>query len=272
MPVQAPDLARDYADWLKERITTLDQGGSQILSTPFLDPFNDGIRVFVKANGGQFTLHDNGDTLETLTDLGVKIEDSERRGALIQRAIAGCGVRFANRRFEINATHANLPQRAHFLITAILRLNDLWMTAAPRSWVDFSELVAEFFDAHNVLYNRDLNVPGRTVDHQMDFVIPLPKRRERLIKLVGNPNTQTAKLISFTWLELRESRPDAERIVLINDLRPPDPLEEESEEESRSVSDQTVAILEGYSSGVFRWSERDTIPFQKLWHPEPSNN
>lgn len=260
-----PDLAREYLSWLKDRVTVFEHGDTRVLSTPFLDPFHDGIQIHYEPQNGEIVLHDDGDTFDNLSCLGVKIEDSERRKALIHRAMAGCGVRFHNGRLETTATLANLPQRAHFLLTAILRLNDLWMSAVPHRWTDFNELVAEFLDQQSVLYTPNVSIPGRTVEHSIDFVIPLPKRKERLIKLVGDPNPQTAKVISFTWLELRETRPDSQKVVIVNDVRSPDPLREESEEEQRRVSDQTIAILRGYSDRIFRWSERESPQFQELW-------
>jgi|GEM_PF-1830528 len=266
MPVvQQPDLAREYLAWLRERICTVERGEVEVLATPFLDPFHDGIQIHVERRGGEFILHDGGDTIDNLLDLGTKIEDSARRQALIQRAIAGCGVRFESNRLETTATAANLAQRTHFLLTAILRLNDLWMSAVPHRWADFFEMVAEFLDQHGVVYTANVSIPGRTVEHPIDFVISFPKRRERLIKLIGDPKPQTAKVISFTWLELQETRPQAERVVVLNDVRPPDPLAEESEEEFRRVSDQTIAILRGYSSAIYRWSERENPAFHRLW-------
>lgn len=259
------DLAREYGDWLRERLTTAQRGEAQVLSTPFLDPFHDGIQIHVEPHGGELVLHDNGDTLDNLMTLGVKIEESERRRALIQRATAGCGVRFENGRLETTATVANLPQRTHFLLTAIIRLNDLWMSAVPHRWTDFFEMVAEFLDQQGVLYTPNVSIPGRTVEHAIDFVIPLPKRKERLVKLIADPKPQTAKVISFSWMELREARPEAERVVLLHDVRAPDPLEGEGEEEFRRVSDQTVAILRGYSSAIYRWSERESSQFRHLW-------
>ena len=262
---QQPDLGREYLAWLKERVVVFERGDCRVLATPFLDPFHDGIQIHYEPHNGEIVLHDNGETLDNLACLGVKIEDSERRKSLIQRATAGCGVRFQDGRLETTATLSNLPQRAHFLLTAVLRLNDLWMSAVPHRWTDFFELVAEFLDQQNVLYTPNVSIPGRTVEHSIDFVIPLPKRKERLIKLVGDPNPQTAKVISFTWLELKESRPDAQKVVVVNDLRAPDPLREESEEEQRRVSDKTISILRGYSDRIFRWSERETPQFQELW-------
>ena len=270
-PPITTDLAREYGAWLRDRLTTVERGQTQVLSTPFLDPFHDGIQLHFEPRGGEMILHDNGDTLENLSCMGVKIEDSERRRALIQRATAGCAVRFENGRLETTATAANLPQRAHFLLTSIIRLNDLWMSAVPHRWTDFFEMVAEFLDQHNVLYTSNVSIPGKTVEHSIDFVIPLPKRKERLVKLIADPKPQTAKVISFSWMELKEARPDAERVVILNDVRTPDPLEQEGEEDFRKVSEQTVAILRGYSSAIFRWSERDARQFQNLWLPNNLN-
>ena len=268
MPVATrSNFAREYADWLRDRVTSVEQGGRQVISTPFLDPFHDGIRVYLEPHDGEFLLHDDGHTFENLTDSGVKLEDSEHRMNLIHRATAGCGASFVNGRIELIATAVNLPQRIHFLLTAILRLNDMWMSAVPHRWVDFFEMVAEFLDQQGVLYTPNVILPGRTVEHTIDFVIPLPRRRERLIKLVGDPKPQTAKLISFTWMELRESRPESDRVVLINDMRTPDPLGEENEQEFRRVSEQTVAILRGYSTAIYRWSEREASQFSHLWQP-----
>ena len=267
MPAAAsPDLARHYAAWLRERLSSVSRGEAQLLTTPFLDPFNDGIEVFVQPQGGEWLLHDDGRTIENLACLGVKTDESERRRGLIERATAGCGVRVVDGRLETLATAVNLPQRVHFLLTAILRLNDLWMSAVPHRWTDFLEMLAEFFDQHEVLYTRDVVLPGKTVEHEIDFVIPLPRRRERLIKTIADPKPQTAKVISFTWMDLQETRPDADRIVIINDVRTPDPLSGESEDEFRRVSDQTIAILRGYSSAIYRWSDRSRPEFRQLWN------
>jgi hypothetical protein len=259
------DLGLAYADWLRARLTTVDRGQARVLNTPFLDPFNDGINVYIEPKDGGLVLHDNGDTIDHLTCLGVNIEDSERRKALIQRAIAGCAVDICGERLQTLASSGNLPQRLHYLLTAILRLNDLWMSAVPRGWADFFALVAEFLDQHDVLYTANVSIPGKTVEHPIDFVIPLPKRKERLVKLIGDPKPQTAKVLSFTWLELRESRSEAERVVVLNDVRTPDPIEEETEEEFRRISDQTITILRGYSTDVYRWSERSQPHFERLW-------
>jgi hypothetical protein len=263
--VRAPDLARDYLAWLKDRLLTVERDSAQVLSTPFLDPFHDGIEVYLDHEDGEMVLHDGGKTLEHLLDMGVQIERSERRQAIIAHAIAGCGVRWEAGRLITVATPDSLAQRAHFLITAISRLNDLWMSAAPRSLSDFFGLVKEFLDERDARYIANVPLPGRTVDHPMDFVISLGKGRERLLKLMASPSLQAAKLASFTWIELRDTRPTAERLVLLNDTQLPDPLgdDEGPVAVGRSVSDQTTAILQTYSHKVLRWSAKNDPAFEQ---------
>ena len=38
-----PDLARQYVNWLNDRMLTIKRGTAHVLSTLFLDPSNDGI-------------------------------------------------------------------------------------------------------------------------------------------------------------------------------------------------------------------------------------
>lgn len=272
-PMALNEISNEYVSWLKNNLIHLDRGGYQVLSTPFLDPFNDGIEIMLDTDGNESILHDGGRTLENLLDMGIQIDKSERRQSIIQHAIAGCGVRMNNGRLETVVTHANRAQRMHFLTTAILRLNDLWMTASPRTITDFFEIVKEYFDAHCVLYTANKSITGRTVEHPIDFIIPLPKGRDRLIKLISRPSIQAAKIVSFTWFDLQESQPDAERIVLINDLVVDNNSSEFSAEmESNDkplpklINENVVSILKGYSNKVINWSDaqNDELFTQKI--------
>lgn len=259
--MNAPDLAREYLAWLKDRLLTIKRGDATVLSTPFLDPFHDGIEIHCEYQNGDLLLHDGGRTLDNLLDMGIQIDKSERRQQIIAHAIAGCGVEFLGGRLQTVATPDALAQRAHFLLTAISRLNDLWMSAAPRSASDFFALVKEYMDAQDVRYIANVPIQGRTVAHMIDFVISLGKGKDRLIKLIGSPSLQAAKLMSFTWMELRESRPESQRVVLLNDTGMPDTFAEETEPVAHGISEQAAGILHAYSDRVLTWSARNDESF-----------
>ncbi len=258
-----PDFIHEYLSWLKDRCSTELRGDATVLHTPFLDAFSDGMSVYIEHRGSEVILHDNGTTIENLECMGLFISDSDRRMRLINHAIAGGAVRFDKGRIETTASRANQPQRVHLLLNAMSRMNDLWMSATPHSSTDFFGLVQDFLDANNVLYTANVNIPGRTVDHPIDFVIPMPKQKERLLKLVAAPSLQAAKVLSFTWFELMEARPAAQRVVLLNDVQSGGVLAESSEE--RVISDKTMSIFSGYSDSVYLWSNRDKPEFKELW-------
>jgi len=251
------DLSSEYFNWLKSNIVVFEHETIQTISTPFLDPFNDGIEISMEIRNGTTILHDNGKTLDNLLDIGIQIDKSERRKNIIKNAISGCGVTFNNGRLEIIINSNNRAQRMHFLITAILRLNDLWMSATPRNIADFFQVVQEFFNEQDVLYTANKSITGKTVEHPIDFIIPLPKGKDRLIKLISKPSVQTAKLVSFTWMDLHDIQPSAERIVIVNDFiqdQNQDICDEEMKD-TKAVSDNVMSILNGYSHKVYLWSK-----------------
>jgi hypothetical protein len=255
MIAQAEIVRDDYLHWLRGNMIEFQREGRPILSTPFLDPFNDGIEIAIDTQGSEYLLHDSGKTIENLLDMGVQIEKSERRKTIIDHALAGSGVKLNNNRLETRATSANRSQRIHFLLTAILRLNDLWMTSTPRAVTDFFEIVKEYFDQNSILYTANKSITGRTVEHPIDFIIPLPKGKDRLVKLVPRPSLQASKLVSFTWVDLQESQPSAERIVLLNDITTVDADDTSLPDPARSISENALSILSGYSTRIYRWSE-----------------
>ncbi len=254
-----PDFAAQYAEWLTSRLSTTEYDGITELSTPILDPFNDGMRVYVQPNNGGFIIHDNGITLETLSLFGADIHSTTRRTSITNTVLNTCGLTIEGDRIQTLATKSNLPQRMHFLLCAMQRISDLWQTVRSPSGSNFFEHVCSYLDEKDVLYTTNLAIPGKTVQHPIDIVIPLPKRRERLVKLISTPNTNMAKVVSFSWIEIQQVRPDAERVVLINDESSID------KQETKRVSEQTEAILRGYSNNIFFWSMRDKPGFEKFW-------
>lgn len=261
MQTEAMDFARDYADWLTSRLSSTIRRGNCEISTPFLDVHNDGLRVFVEPMRGRYLLHDNGLTFETLSLQGVDIGSSQRRKELIEETLYTYGLTIENERIQTIANDTNLPQRMHFLLCAIKRIADLWMTVRATSSTDFFERVCTYLDEKDVLYSTNVVIPGKTVEHPVDIIIPIPRRRERLIKLIGTPNVNTAKVVSFSWIEIEEVRPNAERIVLVNDSISNDNAI------VKHISDQTEAILSGYSTAYYKWSQRDNPSFEALWRP-----
>ena len=261
MAIELPNFADEYTSWLTSRVTQQVRNGVVEISTPLTDSLNDGMRVYVDTSNHETLIHDGGLTLETLSLRGIDVSTQSRK-KMVDGILRSTGAGLdAGERIYINANSTNISQRMHLLLMAMSRLNDLWMTAKSKNPMAglFCDQVCDFLDSKNVLYSTDMTIPGKTVSHPIDIVIPLPKRRERLVRLIGTPSTNMAKIISFSWIEISEARPAADRIVIINDDT------NESNGIGRNLSQQTETILRGYSTQIFRWSLRDEPSFSGLW-------
>lgn len=259
MAEPVPNFASDYGRWLTSRLSQQVREGVVEVSTPLLDPLNDGMRVYIETQPDGIVVHDGGITVETLAIQGVDIHSTAKRQSLVDDILRSSGLSMDGDRIQTQANSGNLPQRMHFLLSAMNRISDLSLTVRQGKITDFFERVCSYLDEHEVLYSTHLSIPGKTVEHPVDIVIPLPKRRERLVRLIGTPNVNTAKIVSFSWIEIAEKRPKAERVIVIND--------EASgyEDEIKSISQQTESILQGYSSAMYRWSRRTRPEFEQLW-------
>lgn len=251
------DFSKTYADWLASRVTQQVREGVVEITTPMLDSFNDGMRVFLEHREGATVIHDGGITLETLALRGVDPTKPSARRNTLNRMLAASGAVLAGDRIEVTATTANIPQRIHFLLTAMSRVGDMWAVAKARgSNAEFVDNVCDFLDSKKVLFSTNVSIPGKTVEHPIDIVIPMTRRRERLVRLAWHLTPNTAKVISFCWFDISPTRPKAERVVLINDEGADGPVD---------VSPQAEAILRGYSTAIYRWSQRKSAAFAAFY-------
>jgi len=75
------------------------------------------------------------------------------------------------------------------------------------------------------------------------------------VKLIARPSVQAAKIASFTWIDLQEAQPDAQRIVLLNDLATADSADDEQlVAKPKLVNESVTSILKGYSNKIYSWS------------------
>ena len=86
---EAKRLVRDYGAWLNESFDVELEGDYAVISTPFLDPHNDEIELYVRKEGDNLVLTDRGSTLGDLVSSGLQKQTSHqfRTGALKVRAL-----------------------------------------------------------------------------------------------------------------------------------------------------------------------------------------
>jgi hypothetical protein len=242
-------LVNNYLYWLKDK-TLIKQVDSDWveLTTPYLDRHNDCLQLYVRKNGTEYELTDDGYIIADLINSGCSL-DGAKRQELLNITLAGFGVRLKNGILSVSATPDNFSIRKHNMIQAMLAINDLFFISSPHVESLFLEDVTKWLDLSEVRYTPRVKFMGKSgYDHFFDFVIPKSKKNgERILQTLSNPKKDSAEALIFKWQDTRETRNnDPQLFVLVNDSE-------------KSISSSIINAFKNYQLKPVLWSERDRI-------------
>lgn len=248
---QVKSMMDGYIKWLSEGFSLrfVDSGRWVEVTTPMLDRHNDHIQIYIKKTENGWVLTDDSFTLDDLAMSGCDIT-SDRRKLLLSQTINGLGVELnENNALVVTSSNADFARKKHFLLQAILAVNDLFYLAKPNVEKFFFEDVSDWLDRHDIRNSSRIMVMGKShFSHQFDFLIPKSKNAgDRFLKLVNRPTKSNIKAAMFSWIDTREMRDSmSQGYVVVNDYEAKD-LEEEKE-----------ALL-AYGANMIPWSQKDSF-------------
>lgn len=216
------DLVTAYVEWIREHITVREVDGWVQVSSPFLDRHNDYMQIYVKAEGENLVLTDDGYVLNDLTASGCDI-DTPRRRELLENIIRGHGVQLDHDELTVRATPTTFAQRKHSLLQAMLAVGDLFLTARSTVRGFFVEEVEQYLLMNQVRYVPSIQVAGRSgLSHTFDYVIPAwNKAPERILKAINTPTKEKVQSLLYAWSDIRDIRKGSKFYVMINDSERP---------------------------------------------------
>ena len=239
-------LINSYLEWLKKGLSVEALDGACELTTPFLDRHNDHLQVYAVKKNGNIMLSDDGYILSDLRATGLEF-NTPKRQLVLQSVLNGLGVHLQGNHLAVEASTANLGQRLHSLIQAMLALNDMFVMAEPRVASFFWEDVRQFLELHEVRYSPRVKIAGRSgFDHAIDFLIPKSKSRpERLAQAINAPSKNTIGAYLFLLTDTRSARgDDSEAYAFLNDR-------------DREVGGDVIEALDAYGVVPTLWSRRE---------------
>lgn len=243
---EVQSLVNTYIHWLKDK-TQLKQLDDWIeITTPYLDRHNDYLQIYARRHDDGYVLTDAGYIIQDLELSGCPL-DTPKRKQLLQMTLNGFGVKLVDSALEVRASESSFALNKHNLIQAMLSVNDLFNLVSPNISSLFFEDVMAWLDANDIRYTRDVIFKGESgLDHQFEFTIPRSRAYpERLIKTVNIPDQLRAKSIVFSWIDIRDVRPEQSKAyVILND-------------KETTVSDRVVSILTAYDINPIPWSNRE---------------
>lgn len=236
-----------YFDWLRNETKFTQIDDYYEITTPFFDPDNDSIQIYVKQHGNHIELSDDGYTLNSLLSRGFTL--SKKRKEQIQTIVNQFGIQFDEKEVELIsfADEKDFPQKKHMLIQAILRVSDMYLTTRSNVLSLFTEDISSFFNENGIFYSDNIQLIGKSgFSHNYDFLLQRSRTKpERLCMAMNTPSRQNMSNILFSWDDTRQVRKeDTQLIVFIND--------------ENNIPDGIENGFLNYGAKIIRWKDRDS--------------
>ena len=237
-----------YVGWLRQGLSADDAGEACELTTPFLDRHNDHLQVYAVRRNGNIILSDDGYILSDLRTSGLEV-DTPKRKMVLDSVLNGLGVRIEGSQLLIEASPANLGQRLHSLVQAMLAINDMFVMAQPRVASFFFEDVRNFLDRHEIRYTARVKLAGKSgYDHGIDFLIPKSQKRpERILQAIASPKRDNIFAYLWTLSDTRAARTaesQVEAYAFLND-------------QEQLIGGDVLEALSAYQVVPAVWSDRE---------------
>lgn len=242
-------LKKDYLNWLNNRIKIENLDGVFEITSPFLDKNNDRLQIYVVPENNHLKLSDDSSIITELQMSGCDVFGTDYRMKMLSLILNKFGVQRDESELYIYATEDDYAQKKHFLLQAMLSVNDMFLTSRPHVVNIFLEEVAQFLEQNNIRFNDDVSFVGKSgFTHSFDFAIPryhdIP---ERIIKAINNPNRSTAESLLFSWNETRDMRrSESVLYAFLND-------------QDHAISENIKSAFSKYDIKTVTWSNRKQV-------------
>ncbi len=212
-----------------------------------MDRHNDHLDIYIIKNNGSFKITDSGYTIADLKMSGFEI-NTPKRETILRTALNGFGVKInGNNELYVEATTNNIGQKKHYLLQAILSVNDMFNLAQETISSLFKEDVELYFRSNDIVFSKDIKISGKSgFDHNIDFLIPQTKNKpERLIKTINTPRKDSilSSIMAFSDINQTRETP-TKNYVVYNDI-------------DREVSKEVISALDNYGVSHIPWSKKE---------------
>lgn len=239
-----------YYDWLKDNTIakTLSNGWTEI-ATPFLDRHNDGLIVYLKKDGDNITISDDGYIIADLLNSGCSLSGTTRK-KMLKTFLYSYGISLKNNsELVTTATLSDFPQKKHMMIQAMSAVNDMFMLTKENIASIFTDDISAFFDEKNILYTPDAYFMGRSgLNQRIDFVIPRSVQKnkpERFVFAINSPRVDIIQQKLFSWNDVKINRPNVntDLLIFLNDIK--------------SIDNKIIDAIVKYEAKPILWSKRE---------------
>lgn len=239
----------NYIEWLQHNIDQqMISSDLYRMTLPFLDRHNDQIELYIKKDGDDFTITDDGYTISDLEMSGLNIFSSPKRTQIYKQILNSHGISESDsHELYVTGTLSELALKKHLMAQCMQKIGDLFYLSHPGTKPLFIEDVQSFLDASKIRYVPDISFIGKSkLPSNYDFAIPKSKNApQRIIKVVNHLTLDYTRSILFTWYDISEARKDES--VLYTFIR----------DTEKKVAPDAISALKEYQIQPVLWSKRN---------------
>jgi hypothetical protein len=231
--------------------TVTPKGDLVRIRTPFWYPDGGVIDVFVKDQGGTFTLTDLGEALGWLRMQSLATRRSPKQQKLVQDICTTQGVELFKGQLMLRCSDpAQFSRAVVRLGQAVVRVGDLWFTTRTRSVESMTDEVADLLQEQTIAHERSVKLAGRS---GREWVIEFQTRthdQSALVCVLASGSRAAARRISehvvTAWhdLNLMKTGTNPVRFLSLFD------------DTSDVWTDEDFRLVESVSD-ICRWSQPD---------------
>ena len=244
-------LMDEYFEWIKKETSFAKMGEYYEITTPFLDPINDCIQIYIKQDGDTIYFSDDGMTIGNLEIEGVNL--NSKRKQLISSIAMQYNSRVVGKELVAKSSLREFPQQKLFFVQAILRISDMYMLSQNRVASFFFDDVLKYFDENEIYASQNVALSGKSgYKYVYDFLFsPTKYRPERLCNIINNPTKSNVNNALFSWLDTKDARrQNSEFILIVND--------------EKKIQSGVLEAAHNYDVKTIKWSERENQEIKQL--------
>lgn len=241
------NMINDYTNWLKSNISIDKINNYYEIVTPFLDRHNDSISIYINKNSNdRIVLTDGGKILNDLIISGIDITPNRKK--IISSILLRYGVNLSDDYDLYTYTDKNhFPLKKHFLIQAMLSVDDLFMTSRKNVTNIFIEEIEAFLEENKIDFFENFSLVGKSgYTHNFDYALPKTQNNpERLLKGINRPTKDNSISIIFSWNDVAGTRKHGTKLlVFLNDTE-------------SNVNQDVINAFNEYEIISIKWTERN---------------
>ncbi|EAC3892930.1 TPA: DUF1828 domain-containing protein [Listeria monocytogenes] len=214
-------LREEYLNWNMKKINFQSNSDFVKIETPFLDPNNDYIYLYLERHNSQFNLTDDGYAVNELDIMGIDVRKKGKRRDYFLKTLRIFGVHFDNGELYITFDKiSDYPVKQHMLLQAIVRINDMLLTTRNKTINFFTDDIQEYLLNNGISITPNVQVAGKTGNMvSFDFSIGMTKQtNQKLIKAVYNPTSEAFKDPLFSFIDIEDNSREIDKIIIANDV------------------------------------------------------